>query len=484
MSGIALRRPYPVLDKGDVARIQRAALTGLERVGVRIGTARGRSLLKKAGAQVDERTHAAKIPESLVKDLVKESPSRVRLHARNPEKDVELDLAHVHLCNDGTGCLVVDGETGERRPSTSEDLARSTRVSNALENHHVLWPMVTSQDYPEAIRDYVDLKVCYMNTDKPILFASARTAEQSRYLTAMAAAVAGGPDELRERPILSSVHTSIAPLTHDEGNMDGAFVFGETGIPVAIFTMPTPGASGPVTLAGSITVATMEFLSGLAMARLANPGCPLIWGCGVAPLDMRTTTRASGSPEHGLTGAAITQVAHAFGVPSLCGGFDSTASVPGTQTAMEALTSGFSVLLGGADLIVGLGLIEDAKTLSLEHLVIADEMVQMIRRIADGIVVDEETIALDVIERVGIGRSFLAERHTLRHFRTESYMPKLMDRRSYDLWTADGRKSVEDRARLRIREAFKVPPPHPLGPATVKALDRIIREAQPVGVPA
>src|SRR3972149_1670844 len=102
MRGIALRRPYPVLDNGDAARIQRAALTGLERVGVCIGTARGRSLLKKAGAQVDERTHAAKIPESLVKDLVKESPSRVRLHARNPETDVEPDLGAVHLCHAAT----------------------------------------------------------------------------------------------------------------------------------------------------------------------------------------------------------------------------------------------------------------------------------------------------------------------------------------------------------------------------------------------
>lgn len=484
MSGISLRRPYPVLDPADVRQIRDAALEGLERIGVHVGTAKGRRLLAEAGADVEERSRTVRIPESLVKAALQESPSHVRLLARNPEKDLDLDLAHVHLCNDGTGCLVVDGETGERRPSTSEDLARSTLLSNALENHHVLWPMVTSQDAPGSVRDYVDLKVCYMNTDKPILFASATNAEQARRLRAMAAAVAGGEEEFRRRPILSSVHTSIAPLQHDGGNMDGAFVFGEAQMPVAIFTMPTPGASGPVTLAGSVTVAAMEFLSGLVMARLANPGCPLIWGCGVAPLDMRTTTRASGSPEHGLTGGAITQVAHLLGVPSLCGGFDSTAAVPGTQSAMEALTSGFSVLLGGADLIVGLGLIEDAKTLSLEHLVIADEMVSMIRRIAEGIVVNEETIALDVIERVGIGRSFLAEKHTLRHFRGESFMPRLMDRRSADLWAADGRRSVEARARDRIREALARPPPSPLAPSVVRALDEIIRSAAPIAASA
>jgi trimethylamine--corrinoid protein Co-methyltransferase len=192
---------------------------------------------------------------------------------------------------------------------------------------------------------------------------------------------------------------------------------------------------------------------------------------------MKTTTRAGGAPEHGLTGVAITQLAHDLGCPSLTGGFDTTASVPGTQSSIEGFPQGLSVVLGGADLIVGLGLLEDAKTLSLVKLVIDDEEVSMIKRLADGIVVNDETIGLDVIEKVGIGGMYVAERHTMKHLRQEQYLPKLIDRRSADLWERDGCKSLEDRARAKVRQALSQPVPNPLDPKLLRRLDAMIDEA-------
>jgi trimethylamine--corrinoid protein Co-methyltransferase len=478
MSGIAIRRPYPVLSKDDIGQIIQAALLELEKVGVKIGTARGRQLLTAAGAHVEANTQVARIPSSLVEEALERTAKHIVLYGRSRSQDADLDLQHVHICNDGNGPLAIDFETGVRRPSTAADLAKAALASNALDNLHVFWPMVTSQDVPAPIRTYVDLKVSLMNTDKHVQFATAVTPSNARQLTEMAAAVVGGRESLRKRPIISSVHTSIAPLQHDGGNMDAAFAFGEAGVPVAIFTMPGPGTSGPVTLAGSIVIAAMEFLSGLTMCQLANPGCPVIWGTGIAPLDMKTTTRAGGSPEHGLTGAAVTQIAHAYGVPSLCGGFDATASVPGTQAALEQFASGLSLVLGGADLICGIGLLEDARTLWLEQLFIDDEMVNMIRRIADGIVVDPDHLALEVIEKVGIGGMFLGQRHTMEHLRDEHFLPKLVDRRSHDLWAASGSRSMEERARERVREALARAPPNPLSTETVRALDRIIDGAQ------
>ena len=477
MSGIPIRRPYPVLSKDGVAQIHDAALTGLERIGVKAGTARGRRLLKMAGGEVDDHTEIVRIPRTLTEEILRRPPVHVTMFARDPERTADLDFAHVHLCNNGTGPLALDLETGVRRPSTSKDLADSARVSNALEHHHVFWPMCNSNDAPPEVRLYVDLKVSFMNTPKHILYASGANAEEARRLVAMGAAVAGSEEELRKRPIMSSVQTTIAPLQLDGPMMDGAFAFGAAGLPVAIFTMPTPGATGPVTLAGSVTVAAMEFLAGLVLCRLANRTAPVIWGCGVTPLDMKTTTRAGGAPEHGLTGAAITQLAHAFGVPSLTGGFDTTASVDGTQSAIEGFPQAVSVVLGGADLIVGFGLLEDAKTLSLTKLVIDDEEVAMIKRLADGMVVNDETIALDLIEKVGIGGMFLTEKHTMRHLREEQFFPKLIDRRSIDLWDRDGRRSLEDRARARVREALTRPVPFPLDAQRIGRLDAVIDEA-------
>jgi len=477
MTGIAIRRPYPVLDREGIEKIHAAAMQGLERVGVRIGTARGRRLLKEAGAHVDGRTNVVKFPPALIQECVRKTAKRVVLYGRDSSQDADLDLKHVHICNDGNGAMAIDYDTGERRSSVADDLMRSARVSNALDNLHVYWPMTTSMDIDARIRSLVDYKISFLNTDKHVQVCTTVSEIAARELVAMASAVVGGEKELRRRPIVSSVSTTIAPLQQEGGNIDAALVLGEAGVPVALFTMPTPGASGPVTLAGSLTVAAMEFLSGLAMCQLANPGAPVIWGNGIAPLDMKTTTRGGGGPEHGLDGAAITQLAHHYGVPSLCGGFDSTASVMGTQAAIETFASGMSLVLGGADLIVGIGLIEDARTLSLEKLVIDDEIINMLRRIADGIVVNDETIALDVIERVGAGGTFLGQRHTMQHLREEHFMPKLLDRRSYDVWLKDGAKSIEQRAHAKVLEALAEPVPHPLEPDVVKELDEIIHRA-------
>ena len=478
MSGISVRRGYPMLGPADLDAIHGAALEGLERVGVRIGTARGRRLLQEAGARIDEATHIAKIPAAVIEESRSRIPSEVVLFGRNPAWDAQLDLEHVHITNDGNGPLAIDWQTGERRPSTSKDLERCALVSNALENLHVFWPMVPCQDAPASVRTLVDLKTSLIWNDKHVEFATAVTPQEARHLTAMAAAVMGDHKELRRRPIISSVHTSIAPLQHDARNMDTAMAFGEAGVPVSIFTMPSPGVSGPVTLAGSLVVAAMEFLSGLAMCQLANPGCPVIWGTGVAPLDMKTATRAGGGPEEGMTGAAVTELAHFYGVPSLCGGFVSTASAPGTQAAMEKFVSGLSLVLARADMICGIGLLEDCRTLWLEQLFIEDEMISMIRRVADGIAVTEETLALDVIEKVGVGGTFLGQRHTMNHLKREHFLPKLLDRRAYDLWVADGRRSMEDRARALVREALEREPPNPLDADVVTEFDRIIGEAR------
>ncbi len=222
----------------------------------------------------------------------------------------------------------------------------------------------------------------------------------------------------------------------------------------------------------------MEFLSGLTMCQLANPGCAVIWGAGIAPLDMKTTTRAGGGAEEGLTGAAVSQLAHFYRVPSLCGGFTSTASVPGTQAALEKFASGLSVILGGADLVCGIGLLEDCRTLWLEQMFIDDEMIRLVRRIAHGVVVDDETLALDVIEKVGVAGNFLGQRHTMQHLKSEHLLPKLLDRRSYDLWVQDGRKSMEERAREMVRKALHEPPPHPPDAHVVRAIDAVIDGAK------
>src|SRR3990170_8012392 len=152
MSGISVRRPYPVLDREGIEAIHAGALAGLEKIGVRVGTKRGLRLLKEAGAHVDQATGVVKFPPGLVQESAKRAAKHIVLYGRDPSQDADLDLRHVHICNDGNGAMAIDYDKGERRSSVADDLMRSARVSNALDNLHVYWPMTTSMDIDARIR--------------------------------------------------------------------------------------------------------------------------------------------------------------------------------------------------------------------------------------------------------------------------------------------------------------------------------------------
>lgn len=241
--------------------------------------------------------------------------------------------------------------------------------------------------------------------------------------------------------------------------------------------MPQLGATGPATIAGSIALGNAEVLSALVMTQLAVPGAAVIYGLGIAPLDMRTLIRAGGSPEHAICSAIATELAHHYGMPS-CVGVSSTAQAPGAQACVETFTGVAAPLMAGADSMCGIGLLEDGTCLHLEEIVLEDEIVAAVARLCKGEIVNDETLALDEIEKVGIGKNFLAQRHTLRHMRSDFFVPNLIDRRSFDAWSESGSKSMVDRARDKVKwilENHHVPP---LESDIRTALRDTIREAE------
>ncbi|HJX04688.1 MAG TPA: trimethylamine methyltransferase family protein, partial [Thermoplasmata archaeon] len=207
--------------------------------------------------------------------------------------------------------------------------------------------------------------------------------------------------------------------------------------------------------AGSVALGVAEALAGNTIFQLHRPGTAYVFSCGIANLDMRTSTRAGGGPEHGLTSAAFAQMAHHYGFPALVGGFVTTSKEPDQQAAYEKFACAVTPILAGADMIAGIGLLEDCKTVWLEQLVIDDEISRIIGRMAQGIEVNDDTLALDVIQKVGIGKDYLGQRHTMDHFRTEHFNPVVTDRSSYDTWVAKGSKTLLTRAQEEVRRIFK-----------------------------
>lgn len=451
-NSIRIRCRRDVLDSEGVRRIRYAALEILESTGVAVKSKRAQRLLADAGCDVDEKSAVVRMPPSVVEECVRRKKRSVTFHGRTAAHDARLDGDHVHICSDGNGTMAKDFETGERRPSKKEDVARAALVSDALKGHGINWPSVTSQDVPEGTRHIHDLQASLENTEKHITLATNTTEWEVEDVLAIAAAQAGGADEFARRPFISSIHTSSSPLQIDAEGMDAGFVAADGGMPICFYVMPGPGATGPVTLAGSVAVAVAEALAGNTIIQLHRPGTAFVFSCGMAVLDMKASMRAGGGPEHGLTSAAYTQMAHSMGFPVLAGGFVTTSKEPDQQAAYEKLASAVTPILAGADMIAGIGLLEDCRTVWLEQMVIDDEISRIIGRMAQGIDVDDDSLAIDVIDRVGPGKDFLGQRQTMERFRTEHFMPIISDRSSWDSWTQRGSKSILDRAREQVRK--------------------------------
>lgn len=475
--GITRGIKYQILGREDLEKIHWATLHILEKVGVQVNSERYRKLLRDNGCITDERSKIARIPSHLVDEALAKKKTAITLAARNPKYDAPQDLRHSYMTASGNGALAVDFDTGVRRPSTKEDVATSSRIIDALTNVHIHWPMVTSTDQDPAVAHLHDLEASLNNTEKHVMFETGVTMSDAKYLSKMSYIAGGGEKEFRRRPITSALQCTFAPLQHDAGVTEAGIEFARNGLPLVWFCMPQLGATGPATIAGSIAVGNAEVLSALVMTQLAVPGAAVIYGLGIAPLDMRTLIRAGGSPEHAICSAIATELAHHYGMPS-CVGISSTAQAPGEQACVETFTGVVGPLMAGADSMCGIGLLEDGTCLHLEEIVLEDEIVAAVARLCRGEIVNDETLALDEIEKVGIGRNFLAQRHTLQHMRSDFFVPNLIDRRSFDAWSDSGSKTMVDRARDKVKwilENHHVPP---LESGVRKTLSDTIREAQ------
>ena len=471
------RIAFQMFDKNELDSLHWGTLDVLENAGIKVFSEECLKLLEDAGCTVDYKESSAKIPGNLVEEAVRKAKKNITLCARNPKYDVVLDGRRIFCCTDGNGTSVMDFETGKRRMSTSKDLEMVGKVANALDSAHIFWPCVSSQDIPDYLRHVVDLKVALGAIEKHVQVETTSHRREAKWLVELGSALAGDARALRRRPIFSSMHCPFSPLQLDGGSTEGALVLARAGVPISFYGMPQAGITGPVTLAGSLIVNNAEVLGGLTMAQLAAPGSPFMYGTGGAAFDMKTMTWAGGSPERALLSSGSGALAHYYGFPILCGGIVASAKEPGAQSCYEKMSSGLPQFFAGCDMIAGLGLLDDVTMLSYEQMVIDDEMARIMGRLARGIDVDDEHMAVDLTKKVGPGGSFLGHRHTMQWLHKEHFIPDITDRRIGEDWEADGKKSVVARAHEKAARIMKEHKVSPLSADVQKSFDDIVSKA-------
>jgi trimethylamine--corrinoid protein Co-methyltransferase len=471
-----MRPALKLLSPEDIRGLYQAALKILDTTGVRFASSTAESLLLDCGLKVDSDRRAVRLPPDLVERCLRQLPSTVLLAARDPRRDVTLGGGKVHVCLDGQGTFTLDADRGERRRSTLSDLVRAARLSDALESPDLFWCPVVAGDVGDEARPLAEAAAAYLHQTRHLMH-ECRRPQDVPFLLEMIDVLIGDRRRHRERPILSITVCPVSPLQHEAEMTAASLELARHFVPICFMSVPLAGATAPVTLASAMALTLAEFLSGVVLYQTAAPGCPMILGIGSTILDMRVGLYSAGAPELALLNLALTEIGHHLGVPVLAQGVVSDAKAPGPQAAWEKATNGLTALLAGSDVINGLGLLDAHQMLSLEQMVIDDEIVRSLRRIEAGVDVDERRLMLDLIHEAGPGGHFLGKRATLDYLRRgEHFQPRLGFRGPWEAWTARQMDEVAE-ARQRVRRLLAGHRAQPLQAGAGRALQEIVERA-------
>lgn len=462
-------RYFEVLSPAEVEQIHAASMNVLESVGLRVDLKRARDAFREAGAQVDEPARSVRIPERLVRSAIDKAPKQFTLYGADPDFSMEIGTDQVNFAALGTPTNIFDTETGQLRPTTLEDVRNHLRLIDALDHINNSQMDVWPTDIPMTTIHVEAILAWAQNSRKSFGMGCYGVMASEDMMRMMAIAV-GGKEELRRRPRFFGICSVMSPLQMIKLQLEGIFLFAEYGQPMAMSPEAMAGATAPATLAGLLAQQNAEVLAHITLAQIIAPGTPVLYGTVSTTADMATGNVAIGSVETGLITAGAAQLARYYGVPCRGVGGATDAKTLDLQCMLERASTLLPAVLAGVHFITCGGTLDSTTTESHPLLVLDDELCALALRLARGIDVSEETIALELIKEVGWQGDYLAQPHTAQHFRREYFLPKLLRREAREIWESKGSKTALDLARERVRDILARHEQRELDPAVEKEL--------------
>jgi len=438
---------YEFLSAQDLDLIHRTSMRLLANVGVSFPQAEVLRTFKEHGARVDgERVY---LTEAQVMDAIAGIPKQFTLHARNPKRDVVVGGGSTVFAPGYGAPFLVDAEEG-KRGATLEDYHNLAKLAHALPNQDVSGYLLVDPEIPSA---HLHMLHAHMiHSDKPFIGSTAG-AIGARQTLEMARILFGG--DFGDRAITISLINSLSPLAYSTEMLDVLMEYAPARQPMVIAALAMAGSTGPVTLAGVLAMQTAELLAGIVLTQWISPGMPVVFGSTSTNIDMKTGALCIGSPELSQMISAHAQLARYYGIPSRSGGALTDASYPDAQAGFESMMGLLTTANSGVDFVLhAAGILSSYLAFSYEKFVMDDEICGMVRRLRRGFTVDPETLAYDVIAKVGPGGNYLMEDHTVERCRTEFWKPGMVDRSGLEAWMATRQDAVA-RARTRWQKLVR-----------------------------
>jgi trimethylamine--corrinoid protein Co-methyltransferase len=466
---------FRVLSDRQCQEIFLATLECLERVGVIVDQEEGRSLLAGAGARIEG--SRVFIPPHIIQDSLACTPRRFTLWGRDRGRELQISPDRVYFGPGPTCTYFYDPQTGERRKAGRGDAGLTAKVCDALENIDYVMSLSLFDDVTPMLSPVYEFAEMITNSGKPVL-AWAYDTDTLSDIYQIAKAIAGSDEELRKRPVFAYFVTYESPLRHGEKQVANMIWAAERGIPIVLLGGPTVGIEAPITGASGLVIYLATALGGLAIAQLKRRGLPMVLGGVIASMDLRNARPAYGSPEMNLYVAAASDLGRYLSVPFMGTAGASESKQLDAQAAAEISIQILMSALSGAGLVHDVGFLDCADIGSLQLLVMSDEIIGQVKRILRGIEVNQQTIMMDLIEKVGPGGNFITERKSSSLCRSEIWVPQLMDRNPYAIWEKKGRKSMDERVNERLRNILYTHQPTPLTVEAVRTISTVLARAE------
>ena len=412
----------PLTDEA-ISMVHKTAMRIIEEVGFEVNSKTALDLFEQAGASVDREMRRVRLPERRVMEIISTAPSEITLCGQHEKHDIALGGQRVYAGTGGTALYVYHPDTDTKQAATLGDLRNIAKLVDGLDNIHFFllptYPTELSLDCVDVNRFFTGMD----NTTKHVM-GGVYTVDGVKQVIRMAEIIAGSAEKLRERPLISMITCSISPLKMDSTYGDLLLTIARSGVPLACPAEPLCGATSPITLAGNLAIQTVDSMMGVMLTQVVNPGTPVMLGSVATNTDLTDLKYLAGSIEMGLINAAGAQMAQFYKLPFYATAGMTDSKMLDAQSGYESALTNLLCALSGANFIHdAAGLMEFAMTVCYEKYVIDNEILGMVMRAVEGIKVNEDTLAFDLIKQVGPGGNFIAAKHTRRFMRNEHYQP-------------------------------------------------------------
>jgi trimethylamine--corrinoid protein Co-methyltransferase len=463
------------LPKEKVKILHEASLEILERTGLRFFDDEAIALFRKAGAKISD-GNLVHIPPHLVEQALQTVPKSITIYDQTGKQAMELG-GYQSYFGPGSDCMYIyDLETGVRRNAVLEDVVNGVRLADASPNLDFVMSMFLPSDVPEECYERRQMAVMLQESTKPIVYVGLE-ANSTIYAIKIAEIVAGGGEQLQRYPFIINYVNTVSAFYHNHESVRRLLYAAERNLPTIYAPGLSRGVTAPITIAGASALGNAGHLGGLVLSQLKREGSPFLRSHPTgASLDMSSMVSIYGAPDNGPYGWDL---AHHYEIPTFGAAGCSDAKIFDAQAAAEASLTLFENAISGVNLIHDVGYLDCAMTSSLEFLYFNNEIIGWLKQYLRELEINEETLALDLIHKIGPDGNFLETEHTYKHVR-EDWRPALLDRLDYQRWADRGNKTLQERAKEKVKEIIKSHRADPLPVDVVRKLNDFAMQENPM----